>query len=202
MAGSRRNLYCRGSSVLQYSGVQGFKTVLQYSLLSSSVLQYTALYCGWKGYKRPGCIAIQPGVSWHETRLLVSQDRQLCRDTALGWGAGRAGRRRKGVGARRRQAPVGSGMAWARKGARRAGGRAARRRARGAQAGARRASGRAAQAGARQGHTAGRAAHTARARHRRWARRLAKGCALGALSLFLAQLDSVFFLSHIFGHCS
>ena len=70
--------------MLQYSGVQGFKTVLQYSLLGSSVLQYTALYCGWKGCRRQGCIAIQPGVSWHETRLPVSQDRQPCRDTA-GW---------------------------------------------------------------------------------------------------------------------
>ena len=35
-----------------------------------------------------------------------------------------------------------------------------------------------------------------------WARGLAKGCALGALSLFLALFDSVFFLSQIFGHCS
>ena len=79
--------------MLQYSGVQGFKTVLQYSLLGSSVLQYTALYCGWKGCRRPGCIAIQPGVSWHETRLPVSQDRQPCRDTAgVGTGARRRGR--------------------------------------------------------------------------------------------------------------
>ena len=28
------------------------------------------------------------------------------------------------------------------------------------------------------------------------------GCALGARSLFLALFDSVFFQSHIFGHCS
>ena len=35
-----------------------------------------------------------------------------------------------------------------------------------------------------------------------WARRLAKGCALDALNLFLARFDSVFFLSRIFGHCS
>ena len=35
-----------------------------------------------------------------------------------------------------------------------------------------------------------------------WARGLAKGCALGALGLFLARFDSVFFLSQIFGHCS
>ena len=55
--------------------------------------------------------------------------------------------------------------------------------------GARGASGRA--LGARQG--VGRAA---------LARGLAKGCALGALSLFLARFDSVFFLSQIFGHCS
>ena len=92
--------------MLHYSGVRGFKTVLQYSLLGSSVLQYTALYCGWKGCRRPGCIAMQPGVSWHETGLPVSQDRQPCRDTA-GWalvragvGAGRAG---LGAGALGRQ---------------------------------------------------------------------------------------------------
>ena len=35
-----------------------------------------------------------------------------------------------------------------------------------------------------------------------WARGLAKGCALGALSLFLARFYSVFFLSLIFGHFS
>ena len=35
-----------------------------------------------------------------------------------------------------------------------------------------------------------------------WARGLAKDCALGALSLFFARFDSVFFLSQIFGHCS
>ena len=35
-----------------------------------------------------------------------------------------------------------------------------------------------------------------------WVRGLAKGCALGALGLFLARFDSVFFLSQIFGHCS
>ena len=92
---------------MQYSGVQGFKTVLQYSLLGSSVLQYIALYCGWKDCRRPGCIAIQPGASWHETGLPVSQDRQLCRDKALGarlgaWGAqaGAPGERH-GLGARR-----------------------------------------------------------------------------------------------------
>ena len=45
--------------MLQYSGVQGFKTVLQYSLLGSSVFQYTVLYCGWNGCRRPNCIAIQ-----------------------------------------------------------------------------------------------------------------------------------------------
>ena len=42
-------------------------------------------------------------------------------------------------------------------------------------------------------------------RPRRWARGLgaqAKGYALGALSLFLARFDSVFFRSQIFGHCS
>ena len=83
--------------MLQYSGVQGFKTVLQYSLLGSRVLQYIALYCGWKGCRRPGCITIQPGVSWHETGLPVSQDRQPCRDTA-GWALMRAG---VGAGARR-----------------------------------------------------------------------------------------------------
>ena len=88
--GGAENCIARGSCVLQYSGVQGFKTVLQYSLLGSSVLQYTALYCGWKGCRRPGCIAIQPGVSWHETGLPVLQDRQSCHDTA-GWALGRAG---------------------------------------------------------------------------------------------------------------
>ena len=35
-----------------------------------------------------------------------------------------------------------------------------------------------------------------------WPPGLAKGCALGALSLFLARFDSVFFLSQIFEHCS
>ena len=43
--------------------------------------------------------------------------------------------------------------------------------------------------GARQGRTAGPAAEPA-------------GCALGALRLFLAQFDSVFFRSQIFRHCS
>ena len=77
MAGSRRNLYCRGSSVLQYSGVQGFKTVLQYSLLGSSVLQYTALYCVMKA---AGGLALY-------CNIMHSQDRQPCRDIA-GWALG------------------------------------------------------------------------------------------------------------------
>ena len=34
------------------------------------------------------------------------------------------------------------------------------------------------------------------------ARGLATGCALGALGLFSTRFNSVFFLSHIFGHCS
>ena len=48
--------------------------------------------------------------------------------------------------------------------------------------------GRSKRAGARQGHAAGRAAGPT-------------GCALGALSLFLARFDSVLFLSQIFRHC-
>ena len=108
--------------MLQYSGVQGFKTVLQYSLLGSSVLQYTALYCGWKGCRRPGCMAIQPGVSWHETGLPVSQDRQLCHDTA-GWALVLAG-----VGARARRRGRWGAQAWARR-ARRAKGVQGGRRA-------------------------------------------------------------------------
>ena len=48
------------------------------------------------------------------------------------------------------------------------------------------------------------------ARGARWARQGARpgrdagpvGCALGALSLFLARFDSVRFLSRFFGHCS
>ena len=67
-------------------------------------------------------------------------------------------------------------------------------------AGARQAHGRKGRRGARERRRARGA--RARARHRRWARGLAKGCALGALSLFLARFDSVFFLSRIFGHCS
>ena len=38
-------LYCRCSIVLQYSGVQGFKTVLQYSLVGSRFLLQYKLYC-------------------------------------------------------------------------------------------------------------------------------------------------------------
>ena len=45
------NLYCEGEIVLQ-EGLCCRKTVLQYSLLGSSVLQYTALYCGWKGCRK------------------------------------------------------------------------------------------------------------------------------------------------------
>ena len=95
----------------------------------SSVLQYTALYCGWKSCRRQGCIAIQPGVLWQETGLHVSQGRQLCRDTALGsrLGAGLgsqalawlAGMGAQVAGAR------GAGVRGAHRGQRRAGGRGA-----------------------------------------------------------------------------
>ena len=82
MAGSRRNLYCRGSSVLQYSGVQGFKTVLQ----------YTALYCGWKGCRRQGCIVIQPGVLWQETGCLCRKAGSCVATRRWAWALGaRAG---------------------------------------------------------------------------------------------------------------
>ena len=50
------------------------------------------MYCDWKGCRRQGCIAIQPGILWQEIRLPVSQDRQLCRETALGPGWAGAGR--------------------------------------------------------------------------------------------------------------
>ena len=60
--------------------------------------------------------------------------------------------------------------------------------------------------GARSGRRAGgvqaRGARQAGAGRTAWARGLALGCALGALGLFLARFDSVFFLSQIFGHCS
>ena len=49
-------------------------------------------------------------------------------------------------------------------------------------------------AGARQG-AAGARQGAAGARPGRWARGLATGCALGALGLFSARFDSVFFLS-------
>ena len=95
-------------------------------------------------------------------------------------------------------------------GAGRAGGRwACWRRAR------RRGAGRVGQAaaarGERRARTAGeqqqarkRVAGAPGARHWRAAGRTAgpTGCALGALSLFLARFDSVLFLSQIFGHCS
>ena len=113
MAGSRRKLFCRGSRVLQYSGVHLFKTALQYSLLGSSVLQYTALYCGMRqGYlccKTGGCVA---------TRRWVG---------ALGARGAQAGtggaRRRQARWAPRRQglARAGSGTAWAHRRARRHG---------------------------------------------------------------------------------
>ena len=83
------------------------------------------------------------------------------------------------AGGRRRAALGGTGMAWARVG--HVGGRLAG-------AGGRVGRGRGATC-KRQGRAAGRAARPA-------------GCALGALCLFLAQFDSVFFRSQIFGHCS
>ena len=178
MAGSRRNLYCRGSSVLQSSGVQGFKTVLQYSLLGSSVLQYTALYCGWKGCRRPGCIAIQPGVSWHETGSCVATRRWA---GALGVWLGARGAQAGAGGAleRRRQARAraGSDTVWARRGAQSAGGRWGTSGARRAQAGA---AGRAGRAERR------RALGDARgARQQALGTRPGRaGCALGVLGLF------------------
>ena len=78
----------------------------------SSVLQYTALYCGWKGYKRQGCIAIQPGVLWQATGLPVSQGRQPCRDTALGRGAGHAAGGRAGRSAGRGAQGARQAGAW------------------------------------------------------------------------------------------
>ena len=154
---------------MQYSGVQEFKTVLQYSLLGSSVLQYTALYCGWKGCWRLGCIAIQHGVSWHETGLPVSQDRHPCRDTA-GWVLVRAG-----VGAGERRAAGAREWAWARTAGASESARTAGERQLGASVRARQGV-----AGAQPG---------------RWARGLATGCALGALGLFSIRFDLVLFLS-------
>ena len=73
------------------------------------------------------CIAIHYTVLWHETWLPVLQDRRLCRDTALGWGAGRevgragcAGRRRQCAGraggrCRRAQGAAWRGLAGARR---------------------------------------------------------------------------------------
>ena len=55
------------------------------------VLQYTWVYCE---------------VQWQETGLPVSQDRQLCRDTALGRGAGGVARRAGGAAGSRAQADM------------------------------------------------------------------------------------------------
>ena len=73
-----------------------------------------------------------------------------------------------------------------------------------------RASG-AAGVGGRGAQARGALARGARARGRRaqraraaWAlgARAGQGCALGALGLFFARFDSIFFQSQIFGHCS
>ena len=147
----------------------------------SSVLQYTALYCGWKACRRQGCIAIQPGVLWQETELLVSQGRQLCRDTARGSRLGAGPTRRRWAGR------AGTGAQAA--GTQGAGARGEHRRQ--ADAGQARNRG-ARQAGTRQtGGTGvrGRAAWAA------WARCWPGGCALDALGLFSTQFDSLLFLS-------
>ena len=92
---------CRGSSVLQYSGVQGFKTVLQYSLLGSSVLQYIALYSGMRQgclcCKTGGCVATQRWAGrWAQARAAGK------RQQARGAYVGRAGGRCRQLGARAR----------------------------------------------------------------------------------------------------
>ena len=53
-----------------------------------------------------------------------------------------------------------------------------------------------------QGGTVLGAGRVAGAQARGLGARAGQGCALGALGLFLAWFDSVFFLSQIFGHCS
>ena len=93
----RRNLYCRGSSVLQYSGVQGFKTVLQYSLLGSSVLQYTALYSGM----RQGCLCRKIGGCVATRRWAgVLGARRACRQQVGRWACWRWARRQGARGRR------------------------------------------------------------------------------------------------------
>ena len=140
------------------------------------VLQYTGciaemrdeLYCKTELYCE---------VQWQETRLPVSQDRQLCRETALGAGWACAGRT-AGAGGRAWGARAGAAGNWAR-------GRNGRTSA----AGVRSRQQQAQQArGARGagGLVPGRAA---------WARGLATGCALDALGLFSIRIDSVLFTS-------
>ena len=163
-----------------------FGLLPKYIARGAIVLQLSAV--GWKD-----CIAIG-WVGWqialqYSLGQPVSQDGRLCRDTALGagWaGAGCAGR------------------AWARGRAERAAGRAGVGRigragvqsARGA-LGAQACRARGARGRRAAGAAAGAGARGARgARLAGWqARGLALGCALGALGLFLARFDSVFFLS-------
>ena len=158
--------------------------------------------------------------SWEQGRAgVVLQYSHCAHDTAkLGagldagahWEPKARSRGRRGAGASRRWG-VGPGACGAR---RRARGRARQVAGRagvlvrgcGAQL-ARQAAGRAgAWARGAAGAAGARGARGTGAGHAAWARSLGarpgQGCALGALGLFLARFDSVFFLSQIFGHCS
>ena len=172
----RKKSYCNTVGCIARGGWFKEKFVLQRFKFIAIQMSVGVQNCIAIQFTGQQCIAIHCTILWHETGLPVLQDRRLCRDTALGWGtgrkaglAGRAGRRRRGAGARRRQARwarrrqvqarVGSGMTWARRGARSTGGRAGTARARGR--GGQRTR------GSRRGRRAGRAAWALGARPRR-----------------------------------
>ena len=148
----KTNLYCRGSSVLQYSGVQGVQNCIVMRFSGQQVYCNRAARQGWTVLQ----YSAQPS---HDTAM------EARRRAALGR-TGSAGRRELG-----RTGTGGGGGRGGRAGGRRveAGGRAGGRRWR--THGAQRARGRGAA-----GRAAGRAARPT-------------GCALGALSLFLARFD-------------
>ena len=153
---------------MQYNGVQGFKTVLQYSLLGSSVLQYTTLYCGM----RHGCLCCKTGGCVVTRRWAGALGARLGARGAQAGAGSALGAQAAGAGARRERHGVGSQ------------GRAERRRVRGSRRGIR--------AGpARPGYWA----RGLGARHAAWVHGLATGCALGLLGLFSIQFYSVLFLS-------
>ena len=58
-------LYCNTVIILQLGSVGLARIVLQYKYCIAgweaglAVSQYTGLYCGWNGCRRPNCIAIQ-----------------------------------------------------------------------------------------------------------------------------------------------